>query len=318
MILPLLGLLLTAIPLIAQERILWRDPGRVETIDFTYAPGGPGRVPQPPFFLEREDMGGTSPKVITRDARGERWRVKGGLEVRAETFVTRLVAALGYYAEITYFIPRGRIENAGTLKRASGFLKADGSFTYASFEWIDPNLKYLADDGWGWRDNPFIGTHELNGLKILVMLVSNWDNKDQRDRSKGSNTGIFERISKDKSKIYFVNDWGQSLGAWGKPFFSSPVIWDCERFRRQTPEFIKGVSGRMVLFGFEGQHTADFKSGIGVEDVRWLLRYLGRVTDAQIRTGLLASGAEKHEEECLAQSLRERIERLKKAAAGSS
>jgi hypothetical protein len=81
---------------------------------------------------------------------------------------------------------------------------------------------------------------------------------------------------------------------------------------------VQGAKARNVLFGFEGQHSADFKSHIEREHVRWLLRYLGRITDAQIRTGLLASGAEKHEEECFSKSLRERIERLKKVVSGSS
>ena len=53
-------------------------------------------------------------------------------------------------------------------------------------------VKHFDAHGWAWHDNPFVGTHELNGLKILMMLVSNWDNKDVRDVARGSNTAIFE------------------------------------------------------------------------------------------------------------------------------
>ena len=53
-------------------------------------------------------------------------------------------------------------------------------------------VKHFDAHGWAWHDNPFVGTPELNGLKILMMLMSNWDNKDVRDVARGSNTAIFE------------------------------------------------------------------------------------------------------------------------------
>ena len=163
------------------QPILWRDPGRVEVIDFTLGAGGPGKAPKQPFTFVRENDEGTSPKVTVKDANGIEWRVKGGLEVRAEAFVTRFVNALGYYAESTYFIANGRIEGVKPLKRASGFVKSDGSFTYAAFERREPNMKFVKGPGWSWNKSPFEGTRELNGLRILVMLCSNWDNKDSRD-----------------------------------------------------------------------------------------------------------------------------------------
>jgi len=69
-----------------------------------------------------------------------------------------------------------------------------------------------------------------------------------------------------------------------------------------------------VRFGYQGQHTEDFKSRIGVEDVQWLMQYLGRITDAQIRAGLLASGATREEEQCFTRALRDRIEQLRNIA----
>jgi hypothetical protein len=30
---------------------------------------------------------------------------------------------------------------------------------------------------WSWDDNPFVGVPQLNGLKIVNMLLSNWDTK---------------------------------------------------------------------------------------------------------------------------------------------
>lgn len=49
------------------------------------------------------------------------------------------------------------------------------------FQLRSDSPKYLPGKGWTWLDNPFVGTRELQGLKILVLLVSNWDTKDARD-----------------------------------------------------------------------------------------------------------------------------------------
>ena len=91
-------------------------------------------------------------------------------------------------------------------------------------------------------------------------------------------------------------------------------MWDCQGYTGQTANFVKAVNGKRVLFGYAGQHTDDFKAPVTVDDVRWLMQYLGRITDAQIETGLLASGATKEEQECFTRALRDRIEQLRKVA----
>lgn len=83
--------------------------------------------------------------------------------------------------------------------------------------------------------------------------------------------------------------------------------WDCGAFTAQTKSFLQGRAGQHVQFGFIGKHTDDFKNDITVEDVRWLLRYLGKIRDAQMQSGLKASGATGEEIACFATQLRERI-----------
>jgi hypothetical protein len=46
--------------------------------------------------------------------------------------------------------------------------------------------------------------------------------------------------------------------------------------------------------------------------VRWLYRYLARVTDEQLRAGLRASGATTEEIECFTRAIRERINQLRR------
>ncbi|HYP07655.1 MAG TPA: hypothetical protein VER03_15585, partial [Bryobacteraceae bacterium] len=280
---------------------------------------GATATPAPPFQFLREDMRGTSPKVIVRDSRGLEWRVKGGLEARPEAFATRLVAAMGYIVKSSVFMKAGKIEGVTAgLRRASGFVSPDGTFTYASFELVDPEVRFL-EESWTWEDSPFSRTPELDGLKILVMLVSNWDNKDARDVGKGSNTSIIEKGSGAAARRYhIVNDWGQSLGSWGRLWsgFGGRQPWSCEAFSRQT--LVTGLDGDKVQFGYAGQHTTDFKQGITVADVRWLMGRLGRVSEAQIRAGLRASGATPQEENCFTRALRSRIDQLRGVAEESN
>ena len=295
----------------AQDRFLWKDPGDVGRIDFTDPAGGEKNIPKPPFSFISERLTGSSPKVLVRDSAGVKWRVKGGLEPQAESFATRLVTALGYYADPTVFVAHGKIDGVTSLKRAAGFIQPDGSFSNGSFERRHGKLKELTQD-WAWNRNPFLGTKEFKGLKVLVMFLSDWDNKDARNRWTGSNTGIAERQLDGRIQlIYSVKDWGQTLGAWGTE--QKPKGWNCSAFTAQTKSFLTGREGQYLRFGFTGQHTDDFKNDITVEDVRWLLGYLGRVTDVQIQSGLKASGATSEETTCFATQLRERINQLRRA-----
>ncbi|HEX8688260.1 MAG TPA: hypothetical protein VF654_17230, partial [Pyrinomonadaceae bacterium] len=160
----------------------------------------------------------------------------------------------------------------------------------------------------------FVGTRELAGLNVILMLVANWDNKDVRDVARGSNTAVFEHKLADGTSEarYLIIDWGASMGKSGSPL--TRTTWDCEGFAAQNADFVRGVSGGLVEWGFTGQRTDEATEGIRVSDVRWLNSYLGRVTDGQLREGLFASGATREEADCFTRALRERIERLARVA----
>jgi hypothetical protein len=295
----------------AGDTHIWRDPGAVEQLDFAAGPGGVDGAPKPPFKFLKEDMDGSNPKINIEDANGVKWGAKWGTEVNSEVFATRIAWAAGYYVEPTYFVKSGTIVGATGLKRAKKFVGSDGSFTDARFERKDKRITKLKDDqGWAWHNNPFAGTKELNGLKIVMMLVSNWDSKDVRDVSRGSNTAIFQvPVSGGTENWYVVTDWGGSLGKWGGVF--SREKWDCKGFAGQNSRFTNGARGTNVEFGYSGQRTSDITEGIRVRDVQWIMQYLGRITDDQLRAGLEASGATPDEVECFTQALRDRLNQLK-------
>jgi hypothetical protein len=296
----------------ATRHLIWRDPGDVAALDLVHGPGGPEYEPNAPFRFVEEHLSGSQPCVSVADARGRRWRVKWGNEVRAENFAVRLVWACGFFAETTYFIPSGSIEGAVNLSRARACIGDDCAFTDARFELDDPQVRKLFEEhSWAWNDNPFVGTRELHGLKVLTMLLSDWDTKDRRDVARGSNTAIFEhRVKRFHWEArYLITDWGGSMGRWGANVVTRGR-WDPGGFAAQTPQFVSSVRDGLVQFGYVGQRTADVAEGISVADVRWLHQYLGRITDAQIQAALIASGANDEDANAFTRSVRKRIEQL--------
>jgi hypothetical protein len=276
-------------------------------------PGGGDYIPVAPFSFLEEHRAGSQPCVSVHDARGRRWRVKWGHEVHAETFAVRIAWACGYYGEVTHYIARGTIAGCAN-GMGRGCIAEDGSFSEARFELDDPaTAKFFEEHSWAWNDNPFVGTEQLHGLKILVMLLSNWDTKDRRDVALGSNTAIFEhpagRSRSRREAHYLISDWGGSMGSWGSNIVTRGR-WNADDFAAQTPSFVTGVNGGFVNFGYTGQRTADVAQGIRIRDVQWLYRYLGRITDAQLRDALVASGATGDEAARFAESLRARIDQL--------
>lgn len=304
----------------AGDNVLWQDPGNVENLDFIDGVGGPAERPTPPFQFLEEEFSGTSPKVKVKDASGTSWSVKWGEEAKPSVFATRLVWACGFTVETEYLVTRGQIQGAHGLKRAAGVIQGDGYFSDGRFQLRSDHPKFLSDHNWAWTSNPFLGTPQLNGLKILVMLLSNWDTKDARDfagsgaeGTADSNLAIFEDSPKDLPRyLYFISDWGASMGKWGGA--TSRSKWDPKGYAAQTPELVTGVDSGIVKWGYSGKHNDDIVKGIRVSDVQWLMQYLGRVTDDQLRRGLAASGAAPEQMEVYLRSIRQRITALQAIA----
>jgi hypothetical protein len=93
--------------------------------------------------------------------------------------------------------------------------------------------------------------------------------------------------------------------------------WPGWLYAEQTRHFVKRSANGSLQWGFEGKNKEEVTS-VTLQDVQWLLQYLGRVTDAQIRTGLAASGATTEEVECFARSLRDRIDQLQQVSGDST
>jgi hypothetical protein len=293
-------------PLIRDRQyVLWHDPGAVESLDLRYGAGGAALAPKPPFTFDDEDTTGTTPKIKVKDAAGRSWTIKFGSEASADTFGAAMAWSMGYYSTPTYFVEEGSIEGVKNLQRAKDEIDRNGRFKAGRFQLRSKEPKFLKYVTWSWEDNPFMKTPELGGLKVLMMLLSDWDNKDARDaESRGTNTGIYQR---GDLLYYFIDDWGGSMGSWGKYFTRNK--WSADHFLKQTPDFVSVKDGKLQ-WGYVGQHSGLLKDATR-DDVRWLMQYLGRLTDDQLRTGLTASGATAEQCEKYVSALRRRIDMLK-------
>jgi hypothetical protein len=292
----------------AKVPLVWRDPGDVESLDLAGGAGGKEGAPVAPFTFLEENLKGTNPKLRLKTRTESSGRSNGAPKSMLRRSPPGLSGPRDTLSSQPTSFPPARSKAATGLTRAKSKVADDGSFTNARFErQKDKGVKKLDEEqSWSWVQNPFVGSKELNGLKIMVMLLSNWDNKDVRDVSRGSNTAIFQAREEDQ---YIVTDWGGSLGKWGN--FMSREKWDCKGYQSQSKNFVKGVKNGVVEFGYSGQHTKDFGTDIKVADVQWLVGMIGKLSDKQINDALQAGGATAEEQSCYARAIRERIDALK-------
>jgi hypothetical protein len=310
------------------KAVLWQDPGQVETRDLRYGPGGRDLAPKAPFTFVKEDLSARSPKVRVSDANGRSWVIKFAEEAVPDVFASRLAWAVGYYAEPNYYLEGETLNGAHGLGRADKYVDRQGRAKGGRFQLRTNDPQYMAGYSWGWEKNPFSGTAQMNGLKVLMMLVSNWDDKDIRDDQGGVTQSIHNvtlwmrqgtnnAIMRDGGQyMFFIDDWGASLGRWGGGAAARSKR-DCDGFLDDSEHFVRGVrNDGQVEFGFKALHTKNLAEGIRVSDVAWLMQYLGKVTDAQLRAGLAASGATPDMASCYTRALRMRISQLEKVATG--
>ena len=226
----------------------------------TSGPGGPSQAPVAPYRFIEEHANGSQPCVSVHDANGRRWRVKWGHEVQPETLAVRLAWACGYFAEVTHFVASGTIEGApraGARGVVPGSRRAASS-TRGSSSTIRPSRSCSRSTAGRGPTTRSSARASSPGSKVVLMLISNWDNKDQRDVARGSNTAIYvTRVSRWKREAqYLIVDWGGSMGRWGGTIVTRGR-WDPAGFAAQTPQFVTGVANGFVQFGYTGQRTAD-------------------------------------------------------------
>ena len=293
--------------------VLWRDPTDIAARNLYYGPGGEKNQPHGPYTFVKEDLDGSNPKFVVRDRDGVKWKVKLGLEARPETVATRLVWAVGYFANEDYFIPSLRVQGMPPrLHRGQNLIAPDGSIPNVRLKREEKDEKKIAY--WRWRDDPFNGTRELNGLKIMMSLVNNWDLKD-------SNNAVYQAHSE---QVYVVSDLGASFGSPGYSWPKRKSRGDLNSYSRSqfidkvTPEFVDfHVPTRPALL--YAVALPQFISRLRLRgtckqiprsDAKWMGQMLGRLSPRQIRDAFRAAGYSPLEVEGYSQVVEHRIVEL--------
>ena len=141
--------------------VMWNDPKDLKLRDLFYGPGGKEHAPKGVLTFVEEDREGTNPKFVVRDDEGGKWKVKLGLEARPETVCTRLVWAVGYYANEDYFVRDLKMAGMPSrLHRGQELVDAGGSVHNVRLKReSEPEDKKIGI--WHWRHDAFTGTREL-------------------------------------------------------------------------------------------------------------------------------------------------------------
>jgi hypothetical protein len=295
----------------ASNAVLWRNPQRIATRDVFYGSGGKAGQPVGRYRFIEEDKGGTSPKFVVEDARGVRWKVKLGREAQSETAAARLVWAAGYFTDDLYYLPTARIDGMKKLSRGQEFVSATGVVQRARFERVDKSIKKIGD--WSWYDNPFVGTREFDGLRVMMALINNWDLKQ-------ANNGILN--VRGQELRYLVTDLGATLGKTGGNWSRSKNDWEdfvrsdfieevepttVDLVMRTRPPVVYAVA---VPYYYKRSRMENITEDIPHEHARWIGRLLAGLSTEQIRDAFEAAGYTTYEINVYTREIRERIQRL--------
>ena len=278
------------------KAVMWQ-PVDIESRDLFYGPGGQAMLPDlSRIEFIKEEKEGHNKKFRIRDGKGRVWVAKLGREAKPETAAVRLLWALGYKSEINYLVPTIAIPTQGTFENVRLEARPD-------------NIERL--DEWKWRDNPFVGTKELEGLKMMMVFFNNWDVLDLQNKVLQVDGGELH---------YIVSDLGSTFGQLGSN--NLPIIY---RIGRSTgnPEdylktkFIDGVEDNIVDVAYRGKNR-DLFEGFSTSDAAWLSGLLSRLSDKQIRDAFRAARYSPDEIELFATGVKNRISELKRAATKES
>lgn len=266
--------------------VLWRDPTDLESRDLFYGCGGKDHQPRGKLKFIKEDLNGINPKFDVHDGDGLRWGVKLGAEARPEVAASRLVWAVGYFVNEDYYVPELRV-NLPALSRGEEFIKNNKIQGVR----LKRHNKHEHKIGyWSWNNNPFAGTRELNGLKVMMELINNTDLKPEH-------LVIYDIGGREQH--YFITDLGGSFGRAGAHFYnrSKGVLKDFNSFpliQKAGPEYVDFWYFKHVPRG----------------DAKWIGGILARFSDDQIKDAFRAGGFSPEEVEGFARKVRAKINEL--------
>lgn len=292
--------------------VIWRDSGDVASLNLLYGAGGKAHAPDPngKFTFVKEDARGTSPKFEVRDDHGVLWKVKLGQEPQSETAATRLLWAAGYFVDEDYYLAEFKVTSMPKLNRGGKFVSADGTVHRARLERKSKETEEVGT--WDWFANPLPGRRELNGLRVMMSLVNNWDLSTV-------NNSIYQ-IGGERR--YVVTDLGATLGKTGNNFTrskSSPKDYALSKFiQKSNSEFVDFVMHSRPFF-LSVINIPNYRARTRMEkiarhiprdDAKWVGLRLAQLSEEQVSDCFRAAGYTPDEVTTFTQAVRKRIAEL--------
>lgn len=292
------------------RRLLWREPTDIATRDLFNGPGGPQRRPKGRLTFLKEDTKETRPKFIVTDEAGVRWKIKLGSEAQPEVAATRLVWAVGYFTDENYYLPHVKVENLGRLHRGAEFVSPDGTVNGARIERAERSTDKHRT--WPWFHNPFDGTAELNGLRVVMALINNWDLTTE-------NNAIHDR--QGVAGAYVVGDLGASFGRVSGGWM--PTRNNAQDYADSL--FIRSASAKTVDFNtrsctkviavlyifphyyWQCTRSNQVLENVPLAHVAWVAGWLSRLSQEQIADAFRAASYTPEEVAILTRGVQQRI-----------
>src|SRR3984885_5924836 len=298
---------------------LWRQPQDIRSQDLFYGPGGKEHQPHGPFTFVKEDLDGSNPKYDVRDQDGVKWKIKLGAEARPETVAVRFVWAVGYHADEDYFLPELSVLGLpARVHRGQNLIGPGGVMHNARLKRTEGEKK---EDIWRWRDNPFVDTRELDGLRGMMAVINNWDLKDANNAIR-----LEKRKDDGEKRVYEVSDLGASFGTTGRGLSHTKSKGNLRAYTRS--KFIKKERLETVDFNVPSRpamvilfNPHEFFSRMGLrwtgrdiprQNARWIGDLLGELSSDQIRDAFRSGGYEGQELDGFTTDFEQRIAELKK------
>jgi hypothetical protein len=273
--------------------VLWRRPSDISQRDLYWGQGGKAMRPDlSRVTLIEKEKGGYSTKYRVRDGSGREWIAKVGKEAKGETAASRLMWAVGYFPDVNYLVPRVYVEGLNkTLENVRFGLRPH-------------DVKRL--DGWRWKQNPFVGSREFQGMKIMMALLNNWDIKDSNNKI----TVVRNGTRDDTELRYFVADLGGSFGKVShvprflqfKPDRNNPAAYANTRL-------VNKVKDDRVDFHYRPKKKELFNN-ISVTEAQWITAWLSRLSDRQIQDAFRGANYSPEEVRLMTRGVRNRIREL--------
>jgi len=273
--------------------VLWRAPSDISKRDLYWGQGGKAMRPDlREVTLIKKEPGGYSTKYRVRDASGHEWVAKVGKEAKGETAASRLMWAVGYFPDVNYLVPRVHVKGL------------DKDLENVRFGLRPKDVKRV--DGWQWKKNPFVGSREFQGMKVMMAVLNNWDIKDSNNKVAVVKN---DKIA-DKELRYFVSDLGGSFGKvshiprflYFKPDRNNPKAYAKTRL-------INKVKDDRVDFHYKLKRKDLFKN-ITVDQAQWISGWLSRLSDRQLADAFRAANYSPEEVRLMSHGVRQRIREL--------